>query len=423
MLEQESIFSKNTEGWIDTDELDTEEQKQGNRLSISAMEKVIPIYDIFNELINEENDEYNALRFLVKIHKEKKEEDISEVVRNAKASIRGTQLHNLQYFHSLFSRVTRLGRDVEREDILKTFPYQKKGYNNGLYRVLEIAREENDLDILGYWNTWRMNGHDFSIPHNSSTLINPYEMLELWESGVAEKDIDEFFRNVKKIDEEELNPHNSLRINEVMCITNFSFEQSTLQVPSFLDEITIPRNFPDSPIIIVDYKTGKEFRKPSKIEKIQIFLMMNSVLANIVDVANSIQWPGQKDWDIAHDGFPLPSVTKKSLIGFPIGFLHASEIFCMRDYLKENIQFRYVNPLTQKYIVIEPNDIGIDSEEGIIDMLEYLEKLNTFYAKNKIILSPILRKGKFTPYILPKFPYDGFDKGNIAGESFQSPLF
>ena len=96
--------------------LETEKSLEGNRLSVSQFENLIPT---FNKC-TESNSELEILEYLKK--KEVKEPNVERTRKNAKASIRGTQLHQLQYFHQLFSRVEQLGRGVGLDDFSKTFP-------------------------------------------------------------------------------------------------------------------------------------------------------------------------------------------------------------------------------------------------------------------------------------------------------------
>lgn len=416
---QQSIFYEES-----TEEEPKEKDIVGNRLSVSDMERVVPLFEAFRELIDGGSDEYTALQVLELIGKEKKDLTVSEARDSARASFCGIQLHNLQYFTSLFLRVSNLNRSVEKDDIYRTFGFQKKEYRDALLRIVEIAKEDDNITPRGLWDTWRMNGHDFTISKGVSTLLPPTETQILWESGLKERDIKEFFDNAGKIDRERLDPHRTLLMNEVMCITNYSFSESAMQVPLFYDEIVIPRDYPNSPISIIDYKTGKEFKTPGKVEKVQMFLMMGSVLANIVDKIGSAQWPGQSDWDLVHNHYSLPQITEKHLRGFPVGSLSSGDFLFAREYLNKNIEFKYINPLTQESTMFKGKDIGIDTEEGMATMIGYLNDLNLFYFKYKEILASILKKKRrYKPYISPRFSYDGFDRGNKGGGDYQSALF
>lgn len=405
--------------WSDIENEKSSEDREclqiGNRLSVSQIEKIIPLFNQSMEYSNE----YDILQIL-KINNQGTWSE-KEAERSAHFSIYGTQLHYLQYFYQLFSRVEGLGREIDMSDFKKTFMFRDRDYLNGLGRIIDIAREEGNLDFLGYWNSWRMNGHEFSIPNNVVSVLSPTKIRDIWEGyTVNMMDIDKFFKSVDKIDSDKLDHEKSLVINEAMFITNFYIGGSNLQVPTAIDELVIPKNFPDTAMTLIDYKTGKQFKDVHNIEKIQIFLMISAVLLAMVDKIEKIQWvDGQ--WEIAHAKHSLPFITKSSLRNISINNVCEEDLLAIHRNFKNSIKFKYVNPLTQESIEVTSKDIGIDSEEGIEDIMGYLGGMNNFYSKYKEIIKPKLRS-KYVPYILPKFSYKDFNKGNVVKNVIQPKL-
>lgn len=204
--------------------------------------------------------------------------------------------------------------------------------------------------------------------------------------------------------EKKLNPYEALLINEVATITNIYFPNSNLQVPSVIDEIQIPKNFPKEPIHIVDYKTGKQFKEPSIAEKRQAFLMIIAVYTNILNKAENITF-GTNDWELAHNIYEFPTFKKRSLRILPIGSVYAEDLIKDINTINNCIAFSYVDPLTQRHIDLKPKNLGIQTENEITDTLYYLNSLNDFYSKHKKILRPKM-KSKDSYYHLPALSKD-----------------
>lgn len=389
---------------------DISNRKSGNRLSVSQMERVIPLFNKYFDV----DDDIDVAKDLKK--QEDRELDTQEARVSAEASIYGTQIHQLQYFQQLFSRVHNLCRDVDIEDFKATFPFRDKSYYEALETIHNMTVDKKDPIQL--WNTWRLNGHDFSLPEGVQTILSPNEIKEIWEvDAVKKKDVDEFSKNVKNMEKGKLDPHRNLLMNEVMLITNMYLGDSNLQTTTMVDEVVVPIDFPDKPIVVRDYKTGRQFAKPSMTENIQIFLMMNSVLTNIAYGSHEMEW-GQRDWEMVRNRLRLPSLNSKNYKNTSFGSVYDLDILMWSDMFDSRIRFEYVNPLTQESLEITAKDMGIDTKEGLENVLIYLDEVNKFYGKYKKLIKPLFKK-KYVPYVLPKFDYDGFKRGNRVKNQLQ----
>ncbi len=259
-------------------------------------------------------------------------------------------------------------------------------------------------------------------PEGILTILYPSNKIRnMWENDtIPLRDLESFFNNTSRIPDKNLNPNKTLLINEVLSISNIFFNDSNLQVPTVIDEICIPEDFPKSPIQIIDYKTGKQFKKPEFKEKIQIFLMMSAVLVNVLDKAYSVKF-GLNEWDIVHNTRDFPFFTKRNLRNNLIGNIYFYEIInCVRQ-LNENIKFAYVNPITQERIDINTEDVYLDSEKSIKDILMYLNSVNKFYIKHKDIVKKALHTNKYL-YTLPIFPTENFFKDTVNNKVIQLSL-
>ncbi len=377
-----------------------DDKTKGNRLSPSQIEIISQIYEKYNNSNNE-------ISFLFDILKPK-EINRNEILKNAKWSIYGTQIHNLTYFTQIFERARRLDRDPIPSDFRNTFIYK----NNDFYTVMEELLNLTDMKCSNpaqaFWNEWRMNEQDFTPKKENSYLIKPEEIQRIWENNpIPLKDIEEFNTHVHKIDEKKLNPYETMVINEVTVITNIYFPNSSMQVPAVIDEICIPKNFPNEPIQIIDYKTGKQFKQPEFKEKVQIFLMMSAVYTNILDKVNSIKFM-PSEWEIAHNVYEFPFLKKRRLKNNLIGSVYFENLIQSIDIFNNYFNFSYINPITQEKININTKDIGIDATEGMNNMIWYLENLNIFYTKYKEILKKRL-KNENLPYFLPTFSKRNLD--------------
>ncbi|OGC37480.1 hypothetical protein A2436_01115 [candidate division WS6 bacterium RIFOXYC1_FULL_33_9] len=382
---------------------------EGARVSPSQIEKLSYLYELHNRIPND-IDFVHELTKIEPIEKEK-------ALESARYSIYGTQMHQLQYFTQLFNRTEQLNRLPSKNDFLYTFPFRNSEYYKGLQHILDITDTHSNNISQSYWNEWRMNGQDFTPKRHKNYIINPSTIRDMWELGVIPlEDMDTFNMNKEKIDKEKLNPHNTMLLNETFSILNIFFNDCHLQVPTLIDEICIPNDFPNSPIRIIDYKTGSQFKEPEYKERIQMFLMMTSILVNMMDRVGSVQFK-QSQWDITHNTHDLPFFTKRKLKDNLIGSVYFDQILDISDVFNKYFKFSYVNPLTQESIDININDIGID----IKDMLMYLNGITSFYIKYRNILKPKIDSNR-SPYTLPSFPIKDFDKCNGFSNDIQLGL-
>lgn len=390
--EQESLFD------LEPSLKESKETITGNRLSPSKLEKLSGIYEIYEKSDNE-------ISFLSEILKAEKQPSEEELLKNAKWSIYGTQVHNLIYFAQIFERAKALDRKPKETDIRNTFVYRDRQFYRTMTELLLLTDYDSPNPSQSFWNEWRMKGQDFNPNDNSSYIIKPSKIKEIWEdSPVPLKDIHQLYENIKEQDEKKFNPHETLLINEVTTITNIYFPDSNLQVPSVIDEIVIPKNFPQQPIQIIDYKTGKQFKEPGIVEKKQAFLMITAVYANILNKAGAAKF-GPNDWEVGHNIYEFPAFKKRSLRVLPVGSVYAEDIIKDIDTINNCITFSYVDPLTQRHIDFTPKDTGTETQEEMAETLYYLNSLNKFYSKYKEVLRPRLRSND-SLYHLPTLSKD-----------------
>ena len=376
--EQEPLFD------LEPSQKESKETITGNRLSPSKLERLSGIYEIYQKSDNE-------LSFLSEILKTEKQPSEEEILKNAKWSIYGTQVHNLIYFAQIFERAKALDRKPKETDIRNTFVYRDRQFYRTMTELLLLTDYDSPNPSQSFWNEWRMRGQDFNPKDNSSYIIKPSKIQEIWEnSPVPLKDIHQLYENIKKQDEKKFNPHETLLINEVTTITNIYFPDSNLQVPSVIDEIVIPKNFPQQPIQIIDYKTGKQFKEPGIVEKKQAFLMITAVYANILSKAGNAKF-GPNDWEVGHNIYEFPAFKKRSLRVLPVGSIYAEDLIKDIDTINNCIAFSYVDPLTQRRIDFTPKDTGTETQKEMAESLYYLNSLNNFYSKYKEVLGPRLR--------------------------------
>lgn len=393
------------------------EQTTGSRINPSQIEILSQLYDKYSNS-EEEIDIENLF----------KQKEKTEILENAKWSIYGTQMHSLQYFTLLFARSAYYNRVPTYEDFRNTFLQRKPEYYSSFLKILQLTEEYTSTEVLdssqNFWNEWRMNGQDFTPGKHKNYTLSPTQIRSMWEDGVVQiKDIDRFREGFKDVESDKLNPEKTFLANETFLILNLYFNNSNLLIPTLIDEICIPKDFPKKPIEIVDYKTGKQFKKPEYKEKIQIYLMLCSVLTNIIDRVNDIQYaPSQ--WEIAHENL---NIQFPQLIGKKGNKKFVSSIYSHHTYelfqtYKESILFSYVNPLTQEKIDIDFKNIGLDSKAGFNDINMYLSNISDFYLKNKKILKYSLDSSR-SPYTLPSFPLKDFEKSNGFSKGIQLPVF
>jgi len=376
--EQEPLFD------LEPSQKESKETITGNRLSPSKLEKLSIIHEIYEKSDNE-------LSFLLEMTKTEKQPSKEEILENAKCSIYGIQVHNLIYFAQIFERAKALDRKPKETDIRNTFVYRDEPFYKTMAQLLSLTDYNSPNPSLSFWNEWRMRGQDFNPKDNSSYIIKPNEIQEIWENTpVPLKDIHQLYEKINEQDEKKFNPHETLLINEVTTITNIYFPNSNLQVPSVIDEIVIPKNFPQQPIQIIDYKTGKQFKEPSIAEKRQAFLMIIAVYTNIFNKAGGITF-GTNYWELAHNTYEFPTFKKRSLRVLPVGSIYAEDLIKDIDTINNCIAFSYIDPLTQRHIDFTPKDTGTETQEEMAETLYYLNSLNNFYSKYKEVLGPRLR--------------------------------
>lgn len=391
--------------FVDEDSQEIIAEKEGSRVSVSQLEKLIPLY---GECLNCRSE----IEVRKTISSFGREEGVSagEVYSSAVFSVYGTQLHQLQYFTQLFERTKVLGRKPNEQDFKHTFLYKEEDYYNTLVEIAKLAGENEDLfDAERYWLAWRRNGHNFTIPERKYCVIEPEIIRLLWEDEARGlKMVKKFRKNIGKIDREKLDPYSMLLMNEVMFVTNISFENSNLQMTTMLDEVTIPKDFPKKPVRIIDYKTGREFGELTNVSQMQIFIMKLGVYANIFNKLSSLRF-GPDSWDLAHSTAKLPFVSKRSLKTPSIGSLTEEGLMEGIAMMDELIQFSYVNPVSQ-----EVADMHID----VMACFDFLRELNSFYAKYKKEIRPVISK-KNAKFYLPQFPVKNFRQGNVLEKKLQ----
>lgn len=393
------------------------EPSNGSRLNLSQIETL-------SELHKQYKDSDSEKEFLQDVQEYKEDENILE---GAKWSIYGTQMHSLQYFTLLFHRAAYYNRVPNIDDFRSTFLQKKIEYSNSLLKVLNLSESSSNSDILdssqNYWNEWRMNGQDFTPSKHKNYAISPSKIRNLWESGVIPlKDISLFKKNFSKTSPEKLNPEKTYILNETPLILNIYFHDSNLLIPTLIDEICIPRDFPNTPIKIVDYKTGNQFKQPGFKEKIQIFLMLNSVLLNLKDRVKDIKFAPEL-WEIAHEKHDLtfPHFQGKNANKKFIESIYSTQLASVLEEYNNYVEFSYVNPLTQESIDIDLDTLGIRSKRDIEEIILYLNSISTFYLKYKDILKHKIDSSK-SPYTLPTFPIKNFTKENGYSKGVQLPF-
>lgn len=391
-----------------------EEESAGNsppgcRINPSQFET---ISEIFNRCQDEQREpSYKDIGMSEDIDEEK-------IYRNIRWAIYGVYFHNLQYSTQIFERAKVLKRLPIEQDFKHTFPQRDPQYYKALVKILEMS----DIDVNQpavvqgeqFWNTWRLNGYDFTPKKHNNYIISPSEVKQMWEEdSIALRDTNDFKRNFSS-NGTELNPYNTVLLNEVLLLTNIYFNDGNIQVPTFLDEVRIHSNFPNTPLEIIDYKTGKQFKQPGPKQRVQIFLMMTAALP-LLDRANKVRWD-----NIEWQSFPYFKGNKKFISTIPF-----YDLIDKSDIYSKLISFKYVNPLTQQSIPITTKDLAIDTQQGIKNMLLYINKLGSFYKEYKDILRHITNSNK-APFTLPFFPIKNFldmpIKKNWCSRNVQSPL-
>jgi len=399
----------------------------GARISPSKIELLSSFFNQYNKTEDKENF-FKEILQVEPVDKDK-------VIEIAKKSINGTLLHNLLYFSNVFSKTDALGRLPKEKDFRAIFPNKKDVYYESLIKVLDLTVkkgvEEDPLEnALNFWHTWRRNGQDFTPKKHKNYIIDPDIIRYFWENHTIPK---EELRSFKEKYQQKIETRRNLEeknstflVNESFLLLNIYFPNCNCQVPTFIDEIQINKNFPETPIKVIDYKTGKQFKNPGFKEKVQIFLMTISVFTTLIDRVNDIDYSSSQ-WDIIHSEncMSLPRFSKKSLLkkNSIIRSIYARDIPEMRDLIKKHIQFSYVNPVTQEELIIEPRKIFLENITETNQILGYINRLTEFYIEYKELLKHKLSNRR-APYVLPTFPREGFldDKEPCMQDSVQLSL-
>ena len=334
-----------------------------------------------------------------------------ELRENAHWSIYGTQAHSLQYFTQLFHRTSYLGRLPSYEDFQSTFWQRDSTYYDALLKIQDLTGMDGNRDSLDtsqqYWITWVQNGQDFTPKKHKNYILPPSTIKSMWEGGVIPlEDINRFRKTFR--DSEKLDPQKCALLNETFLLTNLYFLDGSIQIPTLVDEICIPRDS-SKPIDIIDYKSGKQLKKPSLKERAQIFLIMTAVLTNVLDRVPEIEWNDMPT-------FKGKKGNKKLISG-----IFFDELTQLPEIYTQRLRFRYINPITQEEILITAKDLGIDTKEGIEEILMYIRSILSFYTEYKNILKHRIDSSR-SPYTLPSFPIKNFTQGNGFSKAVQPPL-
>lgn len=148
---------------------ENKETTTGNRLSPSQLEKLSIIHEIYEKSDNE-------LSFLSEMIKTEKQPSKEEILKNAKWSIYGTQVHNLIYFAQIFKRAEILKRKPKETDIRSTFVYRDEPFYKTMAQLLSLTDYNSPNPSLSFWNEWRMKGQNFIPKKDSSYIIKSNEI-------------------------------------------------------------------------------------------------------------------------------------------------------------------------------------------------------------------------------------------------------
>ncbi len=407
--------------WLDggpplEDPIQEEVKEEGSRISISHLETLAPLYEAQSK-----DSVGTKVLETIRSQRGKLEMGDEHLLKNVEASIYGTQIHYLQYFTQLFDRCNSLGRIPDMPDFYATFPYKDYDYYYALNRILEIASAEyGEVTAENFWKVWRLNGHDFSVKEDEYKTITPSYIQKVWEDQRLEEKILRDFAKGRMDFKKELNPERVMVMNEGMLITNIDFGDRNMQLISIPDEVRIPSDFPNTPIEIIDYKTGYDFKKPDKVKLLQIFLTKIAVLNNVTMNLEGKMRFSLNAWEVVYDRVSLPGLVEKKLRKLNRSSLLEEDLRVIAKEIDRLVRFSYVSPSMLRRIHME-----YGSKDGYETEIEYIKGLNEFYSSNKNLLLPIVRK-RNPHYSLPSFPYEGFDKGGRGNHSegiVQSSLF
>ncbi len=380
-------------------------QLPGSRLSISKIEKLIDL----NEIYQNASSEYEFEKQVQNIEPMDRE----KALKSAKWSIYGTLIHNYQYFDQIFTRASNLNRYPIFDDFLITFPFKGEEYSKALYKISEYTKSYSGKEdtTQNFWNDWRMNGQDYTNKKQKEYIVRPQEIKDMWEgSPISFEDLYKLKCTLSSNkDAEKLNPLKSALINESLHILNIQFPTNKLQLIAIADEINIPQDFPYKRLEIIDYKTGKQFKQPDFKDKLSAFLITVSVYITMVDKVKNINYE-LNDWDIYHDKEPYKQIglRKEGLKKHgAMASLYYEELLIRLNDIRNSISFSYINPINNSKIEVKPDDMFLN-ENDLPKILLFIEQLNNFNIKYKNIVKKKI-DGKYSPYTLPSFPNKNFD--------------
>lgn len=399
---------------------ETQKEDTGSRITPSSLETIIHYNFQYKRLQEKEKLTGDALEttFLAMLNSNKPFKEDKEV-KNARDTIRGTHLHNLTYVNSLFYRASVFNKLPELEDIKTAFPFRDKDYYEGLLRILALQDpiSEDPLDnAQNFWNTWRFNGQDF-LPKGRRYRISAKEIQKLWEKDLIEPGIFNLTRESFIEKQDNIDPTKTLVMNEVPLILNTYFPETNIQICTNIDEIRITPSS-DTPIHIIDYKTGREFYKERGFEEnLQVFLMVLAVFTKFADEIYELDIQ-TSDWDLR---YPKEQTNKK-----PLSFKNKNMLSKRKNVksiehwqipnlpFKDFIKFSYVDPVTQEENEMDLKQVGLADEDGIRRNLKILEYYHDFYLqyKHKGMRDKI--NGSTGFYTLPDFPSKEFLQKNIG---------
>lgn len=381
-----------------------EEKTPCVRLNPSNIENLSKYYQLYKES-NCEQDFLNSLNY-----ETPKSEKYIE--KNAKSAIYGTLIHQLQYFSEIFFRAKHFNRLPNYEDFRTTFPNREDSYYDAMLKIMEYSTQDgisdNPLDnAQNFWNTWRLNGQVFTRKGHNNYVLTPQKIKDMWEDSVIPlEDIQEFRKNFLLSQRDRLDPTNTLIMNELMTVLKINFNGCAIQIPTYIDEIAIPKDRNDGKILeVVDYKTGKQLKEPRLAEKIQILQMLTNIWVNVTDQIKDINYENTV-WNLVHDieDDKFPYFNSKGLVNDMHVFrnIYFEDILDMRESICKHTKFKYVNPVSNEEIDINLEDVGLNNRKSLRDLLMYMNKITLFYIKYKDTLSHKI-KNRRAPFVLPTF--------------------
>ncbi len=399
-----------------------QKEDTGSRITPSSLETIIHYHYQYKRLQEREKltGETLETRFLTMLNSNKPFKEDKEL-ENAKDSIKGTHLHNLTYANSLFYRASVFNKVPELEDIKTIFPFKDEEYYEGLLKILNMTLDEsltqNPLDnAQDFWNIWRLNGQNF-LPNGKRCRITPTQVKRIWERDLIAPGVFNLTRESFIEKQDNIDPTKTLVMNEVPLVLNTYFPETNIQICTNIDEIRITPSS-DTPIHIIDYKTGREFYKEKGYEEnLQVFMMALAVFTKFADEVYELDTQ-TSDWDLR---YPKEKTTKK-----PLTFKNKKVLSKRRNVksiehwqipelpFRDFIKFSYINPVTQQENEIDLKQVGLGDEDSIQKKLKTLEYYHDFYLRYKQKGMRDKINGSTDFYTYPKFPSEEFLKRDIG---------